>query len=69
MGGVAAGALAWLVAAAQLQGGAVTWTLILAVFVVFGAGTAWAGGSLGVARRARSLRPNQEPPKGARGAR
>jgi tRNA-(ms[2]io[6]A)-hydroxylase len=69
VGGVAASALACLLAAAQLRGGAVTWALILAVFVAFGGGTAWAGGWLGVARRARSLRPNQEPPKGARGAR
>jgi tRNA-(ms[2]io[6]A)-hydroxylase len=69
VGGAAASGLACLVAAAQLQGGVVTWALILAVFVALGGGAAWAGGALGVARRARSMRPNQEPPGGARGAR
>ena len=52
-GGAAAGAMAWLIAATQIVQGFGIWLVFLAVLVVFGGGSARAGGALGVAGRKR----------------
>jgi tRNA-(ms[2]io[6]A)-hydroxylase len=51
LGGVAAAATAWIIAASQGARGPVTWLLVLAILVGVGGGAARAGGALGVARR------------------
>ena len=51
VGGVAAGATAWLVAASQGLQGPLTWALLLALIVALGGGAARAGGALGVSKR------------------
>ncbi len=51
VGGVAAGATAWLIAASQGMRDPVTWLLLLAVIGGLGGGAARAGGAIGVARR------------------
>jgi len=51
VGGAAAAATAWLVAATQGMQGILTWALLLAVLVALGGGAARAGGALGLAGR------------------
>lgn len=54
LAGVAAGALAWLIAASQgTAGGALTWGLLLVIMAMVGGGGGALGGSLGLRLRPR----------------